>query len=332
MSSEQLPEVSDATNTRAGVREKALQVQAKQARARTIRVSVISVVVVLVCAAVSFGVYRAIDDVADLPAHYPTGLEADGMRVLSVTGLDSDVIVELPPTDPDPTALGEGEGEGEDEPDTETEVEPTDEETEPEVTMDVVDIHIYVDFLSPSSGAFQRANARQLTGWIIDGAVTVTYYPVALLTASSNGTRYSLRAAAAAACVASHSPERFYAFTHDLLVNQPEVNSDGLSDEELAVMAVAAGGDDPKAIRSCIEEQHFLVWAKEATARALAGPLPGTESLALSAPSMVVINGQAYTGALDNPAEFVQFVQSVASNAYYEKASQANGGTPSSDD
>jgi hypothetical protein len=35
---------------------------------------------------------------------------------------------------------------------------------------------------------------------------------------------------------------------------------------------------------------------------------------------MIVVNGEAYVGALDDPAEFSQFVLTVASDAYYETA------------
>ncbi len=137
-----------------------------------------------------------------------------------------------------------------------------------------VDVHVYVDYLSPDAGKFERANARLLAQWIEDGAATVSYHPVALLTASSNGTKYSLRSAAAAACVATHSPDQFYAFNHDLLDDQPDVGSDGMSDEELANLAGAVGVDDAKTVRSCIEDGDYVNWAKEATTRALKGRFP----------------------------------------------------------
>lgn len=328
MSNEQLPENPDAVVTRAAVREKAQQVRAKQARAHKVRTLSIVTAVALVVAGAGYGVYRVVTDAAEQPVHYPTGLDADGMRVLSVTGLSTDGVVEIPPVDPEvsveePDGTPGGSSTG-------NEVDPGEDEQDIDLTdqQGLVDIHIYVDFMSPSSGAFQRANARQLTSWIVDGAVTVTYHPVAMLTASSNGTRYSLRAAAAAACVASLSPDRFYAFTNELLVSQPEVSSDGFSDDELAIIAAAAGAEDPKAVRACIEEQRFIVWAKEATSRALAGPLPGTEDVTLSAPAMVIANGQVYSGSLENPNEFSKFVQTVASIAYFAKNPQQSVGEP----
>ena len=151
----------------------------------------------------------------------------------------------------------------------------------------------------------------------------MSYHPVALLTASSNGTKYSLRAAAAAACVATHSPDKFYAFNHDLLDNQPKVGSDGLSDAQLADAAASVGVDNVKAVRSCIEGGDFVTWAKDATTRALDGPLAGSDDLVLSSAPMIVANGEAYVGALDDPQEFSQFVLTVDNDA-----SQQSNETP----
>lgn len=324
MSSEETPGES-ALSTREAVREKAQLVQAKQARARLIRRGVIGVVIAAAVGAIGFGVYGAIGSVADEPVRQPTGMSKDGVLITAV-GAAKDTAEQLPlesatptPT-PEPTATETPEGEA------------TGTKTDAFTLADgAVDIHIYVDYLSPGAGEFQRANARQLSSWISEGAVSVTYHPVALLTANSNGTKYSQRAAAASACVATHSPEQFYGFNHELLVGQPEVDTDGLGNVELADLAVAVGVDNPKVVRACIEEQHFTTWAKEATARALEGPLVGTEDLALSTAPMVVIDGQTYVGALDSPAEFSQFVMTVASDAYYAKnPSPTPSPTPSS--
>ena len=152
-----------------------------------------------------------------------------------------------------------------------------------------------------------RRTSQQLTSWVNQGAATLTYHPVSLLTAKSNGTKYSLRAAGAAACVATYSPDTFFAFNNELLVRQPDVDSDGFSDTELADLAIASGADAPKRVRACIEEAAFVTWVKEATERAVGG-IPDADGLALTGTPMIVVNGQAYVGALDDPAEFSQFV------------------------
>ncbi|WP_270409799.1 DsbA family protein [Microbacterium maritypicum] len=297
MSSDETPNVPTSRNSREAVREKAQQVHAQQSRARLMRRIIIGAVAVVAVGAIGTAVTLAVSAQVSKPKLTPTGMESDGVVVTDITAVaGSDEVPATPSAEP--TDAGAS-------------TEPTPKAT----TSEKVDIHVYVDYLSPDAGKFERANARQFAGWISEGAVTVSYHPVALLTASSNGTKYSLRSAAAAACVATHSPAQFYAFNHDLLDNQPEVGSDGMSDEELANLAAAVGTDNTKAVRSCIENGDFVSWAKDATTRALDGPLAGSKDLVLQSAPMVVANGEAYVGALDDPAEFSQFVLSVASDA-----------------
>lgn len=328
MSSDETPDVPAVSSTREAVREKAQQVQAKQARARVIKYTFFGLLIVAVLGGIGYGVYTAIDTTADAPSGYPEGMSADGVMITAVSALDGEVEVEMrgaapsasPSESPSPSAS----------PSVEAEVTAEGEAEDFSLAQSAVDIHIYVDYLSPGAGEFERTNARQLSGWIAEGAVSVTYHPVALLTAQSNGTKYSQRAAAAAACVATHAPQQFYAYNHELLVaNQPDVDSDGWTDTELAELAIAVGAEEPRVVRTCIEEKHFITWAKEATTRALEGPLPGTDDLVLAAAPMVVINGQTYVGALDSPAEFSQFVLTVASDAYYASPAPSESATPS---
>jgi protein-disulfide isomerase len=271
---------------------------------------IIGAVALVAVGAIGTAVTLAVSSQVSKPRLTPTGMESDGVVV---TDLESFAGTGAVPETPSPDASDAGES-----------ASPTPEPT----SSGKVDIHVYVDYLSPDAGEFERANARQLAGWISEDAVTVSYHPVALLTASSNGTKYSLRSAAAAACVATHSPAQFYAFNHDLLDDQPEVGSDGLSDEDLANLAGAVGVDNAKAVRSCIEDGDFVGWAKEATTRALDGPLAGSDDLVLTAAPMIVANGEAYVGALDDPAEFSQFVLSVASDASRATATPSPTTTP----
>ncbi|GAA2947611.1 hypothetical protein GCM10010458_36480 [Microbacterium luteolum] len=297
MSSDETPNVPTPSNSREAVREKAQQVHAQQSRARLMRRIIIGAVAVIAVGAIGTAVTLAVSAQVSKPQLTPTGMESDGVVVNDISAVAaSDETLTTP--SPEPTEAGATDA-------------PTTEPSAPER----VEIHVYVDYLSPDAGEFERANSRQLANWITEGAVTVSYHPVALLTASSNGTKYSLRAAAAAACVATHSPEQFYAFNHDLLDNQPKVGSDGFSDAQLADAAQAVGVDNPKAVRSCIVDGDFVTWAKEATTRALDGPLAGSDDLVLSSAPMIVANGEAYVGALDDPAEFSNFMLTIDNDA-----------------
>lgn len=296
MSSDETPNVPSPRNSREAVREKAQQMHAKQSRARIMRRIIVGAVAVVAVGAIGTAVTMAVTSTVSKPTMNPKGLDGDGIVVRNLTDTDAESVPSTP--DPEETKAGDATS------------EPT---PSPAPTDAAVDVHIYVDYLSPGAGEFERANSRQLANWIDESAVTVTYHPVAMLTASSSGTKYSLRAAAAAACVATHSPDQFYAFNHELLVDQPDVDSGGRSDVELADLAVAVGADEPKVVRSCIEGGDYLTWAKDATSRALAGPLVGSDDLVLSSAPMVVVNGEAYVGSLKDPAEFSQFVLTVAS-------------------
>ncbi len=306
MSSDESSNAAAASERRDAVREKALQVQAQQSRARLIRGVGIGVAVVAVIAIVAVVVTWAVSSSASKPVLSPQNVSDDGFVVTGVTGVGltgedtggsgtiegGETATPTPAATPTPTAT------------------PTD--------QPAVDIRVYVDYLSAGSRDFQLANVQQLSKWVTEDAATLSYYPVAMLTSKSNGTKYSLRAASAAACVATHSPDYFFAFNNTLLTQQPDIDSDGYTDVELADMAIASGAEGPKVVRACIEQQDFASWAKTATVRALDG-LPGTDDIALTGTPMVLVNGEPYVGALNDPKEFAQFVLTVASDAYYEE-------------
>ena len=148
----------------------------------------------------------------------------------------------------------------------------------------------------------------------------LTYHPVALLTAKSNGTKYSMRAANATACVATHAPETFFGFNHELLVKQPDVDTDGYTDSELADKAIAAGAANPKVVRACIEDEDFASWVRTPPSARSSEPARHRRNTLTGSP-MILVNGQPYVGKLDDPAEFAQFVLTLSSDAYYSTPS-----------
>lgn len=320
MSSDESPNAA-SSERRDAVREKAQQVQARQSRDRLILRSTLAVAIVAVVAVIAVVVTWTVSSSASKPTMSPANGVDYGFMITGVTGAG----ITSEQTGANGSILG-GEAAT---PSPEGEVaaeatEPTPTATATEVPA--VDIRVYVDYLSTGSRDFQIANVQQLSKWVAEDAATLTYYPVAMLTAKSNGTKYSLRAANAAACVAQHSPDYFFAFNNALLVEQPDVDSDGLTDSELAALAIGVGLDGPKVVRSCIEEQSYASWAKTATERALK-ELPGTDGVALTSTPMVLVNGTQYVGALDDPKEFAQFVLTVSSDSYY-KATPTPTATP----
>ncbi|KQR23421.1 DsbA family protein [Microbacterium sp. Leaf151] len=298
---------------REAVREKAQQVKAKQTRWRIARRSAIAVGAVAVIGIGAVGVSAALNSREDRSQALPDAASDDGFLVTSAP----QVANPLADQTVDGTAATMA-----------AEAAPTAEPTpEPTSTAAPVDIRVYVDYLSTEAREFQSANATQLSKWVGDDAATLTYYPVAMLTSKSNGTKYSLRAAGAAACVATHASDRFFAFNHELLTTQPAVDTDGYSDQQLADMAQGAGVSDVATVRSCIEDETYTAWAKAATDRAIKG-LPGTDGQALTSTATVLVNGTPYVGNMDDAKEFAQFVLTVDSNAYYSTATPVPSTTP----
>jgi len=320
MSNDQTPNVPAERDRREAVREKAQQVKARQTRLRIVRRSLIGVGAAAVVAVGAVAVTYAVSSNGSRSQALPDAASDDGFVVSSATGL-ADPLAEQT-VDGDASTLAAGAT-----PTVTPEAETTPTPS-PTTTAAPVDIRVYVDYLSTEARQFQVANAEQLSKWVDEDAATLTYYPVAMLTSKSNGTKYSLRAAGASACVATHASDRFFAFNHELLTNQPAVDSEGYSDEQLADMAQGTGVSDIATVRSCIEDETYTGWAKAATDRAIKG-LPDTKGLALTTLPTVLVNGTPYVGHMDDPKEFAQFVLTIDSNAYYSTATPTPSVTPS---
>ncbi len=321
MSSDETPNVPARRDRREAVREKAAAVQARQRRGRVARIVVGSVVVAAVVVGAGVAVAWTLSESASQPQLSPD-VQNDGITVDSIP---ASVLASFsggsssagnPPAASDAAA---------------SDAPVQDASPEPSSTQQPLQIEVYVDYLSQASSDFQLANAQQLSEWVSESAATISYHPVALLTGKSNGTKYSLRSAGAAACVATYAPDSFFAFNHKLLEQRPELDTDGLSDADLAVLAQAVGVENPKRVTRCIENASFVPWVQKATARALAEPVEGTGE-ALTGPK-VYVNGKPYNGDLTDAKEFAQFVLTLASEAYFSTptptASVGPSATPS---
>ena len=309
MSSDDSSNAPARRDAREAVREKAQQVQARQARMRIVQRSLMAALGLALVAVIAGSLVWAFSDNAAKPQAAPENVTDNGFAISSVAGAIG--TAEVPDTD---AATAEATAQPAD-----PAAEATPEGTAAAASDAAVDIRVYVDYLSEGSRTFQMANMAQLAAWVKDGSASLTYHPVAMLSAKSNGTKYSLRAASAAACVATHSQEAFFSYTNELLSKQPGVDEAGMSDKELADLAQASGVDAPKDVRACIEEGRFASWVREATDGALKS-IPGTDDLALTGTPTVLVNGEPYVGALDDPAEFAQFVMTLASDAYYQES------------
>ena len=189
--------------------------------------------------------------------------------------------------------------------------------SEPDSTGAVANIRVYIDYLCPFCGDFEAANTGQIAEWVDSGAATIEVHPVSILTSKSAGTKYSLRAANAAACVANYSPDDFFAFNSALFVDQPEETSSGRSNDEIKAVAKDSGVSTllPQ-INSCIDDGTFESWVQAATDRSLDGPIANSSIKSITGTPTVLVNGKPYTGSLDDPKEFASFVQQALGETY----------------
>ncbi|OJX72407.1 thioredoxin domain-containing protein [Leifsonia sp. 71-9] len=192
-----------------------------------------------------------------------------------------------------------------------------------------VDIRIYADYLCDLCGDFQRTNLSQLEPLVKDGAVTVEMHPVAIYTSHSAGTKYSLRAANAAACVANYSPEAFWAFNSSLFEKQPKEGSPGLSDQQLKSRVASAKAASVSSIDSCIDDGRFKTWVTTASDRALSGPIPNSDVKKMTNALLVLVNGKPYTGSLTSADDFKAFILQAQGDEYSSTSTPTPSPTPS---
>ncbi|ROS77367.1 protein-disulfide isomerase [Curtobacterium sp. PhB130] len=160
---------------------------------------------------------------------------------------------------------------------------------------DPVRITMYIDYLCPICGDFEQTNSDYIEGLLDSGAATVDIHPIAILSNRSQGTKYSLRAANAAACVAESSPDQFWAVNQALFAKQPEEGTAGLTDAQLTKLVTGVSGIRSKStIAKCIDEQHYGKWVDERTSAVTGGDIPGSTLTEFPGTPLVLVNGQRY--------------------------------------
>ncbi len=193
---------------------------------------------------------------------------------------------------------------------------------------DVIAIQIYLDYQCPICGAFEKANADQISTWVNTGAATLEIHPISILDRVSLGTKYSTRAANAAACMANYSPNTYFAFSALLFSHQPAENTEGLTDGQILALAEKAKPAKVSSIESCVKNQTFKSWVNAATTRATTGPILGTDVAKVSGTPTVIINGVQYTGAVNDSAAFASAVVKAAGDSFTQDATASPTPTP----
>jgi protein-disulfide isomerase len=170
-------------------------------------------------------------------------------------------------------------------------------------------VDVWFDPMCPVCGAFEKSNGATLANAVKDGSITLRLHPLTFLDRASNGTGYSTRASAALVCVAVHDPERTLDYYQALFADQPEENSNGLTDKQLAKLATDHGITD---ISGCIDRSGpYQAWAQGNTAQSQTGPITvdGKKVLDnIQGTPTVLVDGKQYTGSISDQKEFASFL------------------------
>lgn len=151
-----------------------------------------------------------------------------------------------------------------------------------------VRLEVYLDYMCPFCGRFERANGDEVDRNVADGTVRLELYPLSFLDKASGGTKYSTRAANAIVTVADRAPDKVLVFNKALFANQPAEGSSGLSDDQIAALASDAGV--PRDVVNLFREGIFEPWIAKFTDAAFKGGISGTPT--------VKINGAVFKGDL----------------------------------
>ncbi len=151
-----------------------------------------------------------------------------------------------------------------------------------------VTLTVYLDYMCPYCGRFERANGGEIIRLVQSGKVKVELHPLSFLDRQSGDAKYSTRAANAMATVADRAPDAVLAFNKALYEQQPAEGSTGLTDDQIA--SVATGAGVAQEVVNGFAGRTFEGWVAASTDAAFKSGITGTPT--------VKINGTAYTGDL----------------------------------
>ncbi|MBA3021689.1 thioredoxin domain-containing protein [Propionicimonas sp.] len=163
-------------------------------------------------------------------------------------------------------------------------------------------IDIYQDYICPYCGQTEQANSADLDALVASGEAAVRIHPMNFLDDASMGTKYSTRAANALVSVAKAEPDKMMAFNSALFANQPEENTTGLTDEEIALLATQVG-----VTQATIDTFASLTYADFVTSSTNAAFTDGIQST-----PTVLINGTQFEGNLLTAGPLKAAVQAAA--------------------
>jgi protein-disulfide isomerase len=163
-----------------------------------------------------------------------------------------------------------------------------------------VTVDLYEDFMCPICHNFENQTGATIKQLVSQNKITVQYHTVAILDDSSNGTKYSTRAAGAAAAAATEG--KFVEYHDALYANQPEEGSNGLTNAKLIDIGKSAGLTDD-AFVNAVNKQTYDAWVANVTSQFSQRGFNGTPT--------IVVNGKVLQGPNQTVPTTELFTQTV---------------------
>jgi protein-disulfide isomerase len=163
-----------------------------------------------------------------------------------------------------------------------------------------VKVDVFEDFQCPICEKFEQSAHADVAAKIKSGQIQVRYHMMAFLDSSSNGNRYSSRAANAALCASDVNVDTFAKY-HDILYGkdtsgaqvQPAEGSNGRTDAQLLGYARQAGltGTNLTTFQTCVNTEQHKALVEAITENASKRGVSGTPT--------VMVNGKKIGGTVD---------------------------------
>ena len=155
-------------------------------------------------------------------------------------------------------------------------------------------IDVYEDFQCPNCLTFEQAVGSTLDKDVRANKAQVRFHPISILNRSSNGHRYSSRAANAALCASDVSVDTFVAY-HNVLYGkvsgkqvQPAEGSNGRTNAQLESYAKSAGitGSALTTFQGCVSNENHKALVEAFTERASEKGVTGTPTVKVNGKSI----------------------------------------------
>ena len=152
------------------------------------------------------------------------------------------------------------------------------------------EVNVYEDFQCPHCLEFEQSVGPKMRADVQANKAQIHYHPMAFLDASSNGNRYSTRAANAALCASDISVDEFIKY-HNYLFQpsiQPKEGTNGRTNAELISYAqhIGISGTQLTTFSQCVDSEKHAALVAAITDNASSAGVNGTPTIRVNGKSM----------------------------------------------